>query len=177
MDEVDEARADRRTGTLPLVARVVLALAVAAVTLTIAPAPADAAVSAQLGVVHGYRCLTSGGQDILQAVECHGLSQQRWELTVVSYVGDTPLYSIRGAYGGCLVAYASTGRVGTYTCNSSYADQVWTFQHVRDDANGVPLYWLRNRHSGRCLVLNYQRSPQAFTYSCSNYADQLWQTF
>jgi hypothetical protein len=141
------------------------------------PHRAYAAFTANLAVAHVVRCLTTGVHDHLQAVQCQGLSQQRWSLTVVSYVGDSPRYSISGAYGECLVAYASSGRVGTYSCNPSYADQVWAFQHVRDDANGVPLYWLRNTHSGRCLVLNYQRSPQAFMHSCANYADQLWQTF
>lgn len=172
-----EARNGRRRGRLPLLSKIVLALVVVAVPMTMAPAPANAAVTTHLGVAHGHRCLTSGGQDILQAVECYGLSQQRWTMTVVYYVGDSPRYSIKGAYGGCLVAYASTGRVGTYTCNSSYADQVWAFEYVRDDGAGVPLYRLRNRHSGRCLVLNYQRVPEASMYTCANYADQLWQTF
>ena len=73
------------------------------------------------------------------------------------------------------MAFASSGRVALYQCNSNWADQVWGFQFVKiDPADGLPRFWLRNKHSGRCLALNSSRVPQAFMSACADYRDQLW---
>lgn len=166
-----------------LAATIVAALLVATAPLMLEADPADAAVVGELMVVHGSvpevfgRCVHAGSADVVTST-CAGLQSGKWEFTVVTYVGTSPRYSVRNtSSGGCLVAFAASGDVGTYTCNSNYADQVWAFEYVRDDPDGYPLFRLRNRHSGQCLVANYQRSPTVFMYGCGNYDDQLFWHF
>jgi hypothetical protein len=68
----------------------------------------------------------------------------------------------------CLVAFASSGRVGTYTCNSAWADQVWGFEYAKPNPyDGDPFFWLRNKHSGRCLALNLAYSTTVFMTTCA----------
>lgn len=100
--------------------------------------------------------------------------EHRWTLHIVARVNGDPRYSVRnGRTGKCLVALASSERVTTYDCNSAWADQVWAFQY-RKLESGISFFWLRNKHSGRCLALNLAYNPDAFMTTCADYRDQLW---
>jgi hypothetical protein len=176
-----EERAGHLRTALRLTPKIVLALLFVAVPLTMGAQPAQAAVTGQLKVLLGTapttygECLAPLNTNDVYTFPCHGGVSQKWELTVVNYVNHQPRYSIRNPWiNECLVAFASSGDVGTYTCNSNWADQVWALQYVRDDANGHPLFWIRNKHSGRCLVANHQRWPDVFMHTCANYSDQLF---
>jgi hypothetical protein len=134
--------------------------------------PASADATGLLATAQG-NCLEPGSPP--DTIPCYDMTQLYWELKIVAWVGDSPRYSVRNLYfNTCLVAFASSGNVGTYRCNSAWADQVWAFQYVKHDAYGYPLYWLRNKHSGRCLALNASYRPQAFMTTCAQYNDQLW---
>src|SRR5262245_30074390 len=115
-------------------------------------APASADAVGRLSTRQGYCMLP------LSPPEAHGCldaDSMDWHLDIVHYVGGSPRYQVRSVLTGkCLVAFASSGTVNQYTCNSNWADQVWAFQYVRSLANGQPLYWLRNKHSGKSLALN-----------------------
>lgn len=137
------------------------------------PPPASADASGRLGTSQNL-CLVAGYPP--SADQCLDHPGTQWWLTIVDRVGDSPRYSVYNAYfNSCLVAFASSGNVSLYRCNSNWADQVWAFQYVKHDpTDGLPRYWLRNKHSGRCLALNAARRPQAFMTTCAQYRDQLW---
>lgn len=98
-----------------------------------------------------------------------------YNLIIVARVNGDPRYQVRSLNfsGACLVAYASNGNPDLTSCNSNYADQVWGFQYVRSEGT-APLYWLRNKHSGKCLALNPSYQREVFMTTCANYRDQLW---
>jgi hypothetical protein len=119
-------------------------------------------------------CLENHYSAGVVANQCNGRLEQTWTLKIVAWVGEDPRYQVISSRGGdCLVAFASSGRVGTHDCNSNWADQVWAFQYVKYE-NGSSFFWLRNKHSGRCLALNRDYNPDAFMTSCAQYGDQLW---
>jgi hypothetical protein len=175
-----DRRTDRLRSARRLLPRIVAILLVAAVPLVVEAEQAEAAVTGNLMVQHGSvpdrygQCLDSRNGAVYTN-GCAGLPGEYWTFTVVTYVGTSPRYSVRNAHTNqCLVAFASSGNVGTYTCNTNWADQIWSFEYVRDDPGGNPLFWLRNKHSGRCLVANYQRATTVFMHACANYNDQLF---
>lgn len=151
-------------------------LAVMAAIAVANPAPASAVTIGQLRVAiqHPTETYCLSPWTPLHSRPCVDNYQPHYTMTVVAWVGDSPRYSISSNYTGeCLVAFASTGRPGHYTCNSAWADQVWGFQYVRSEGS-LPLFWLRNKQSGKCLALNPSYSPQVFMTTCGNYRDQLW---
>lgn len=156
----------RRTVSMALVS----SLIAAALSFVGAP-PADAYPRGWLQTSQ-YWCLENHPSAGIVANHCLGSVAQSWSLEIVTWVGTSPRYRVRGG-DTCLVAFASNGRVGTYTCNSAWADQVWSFQYVRTQP-GISLFWLRNKHSGRCLGLNVNYSPDAFMTTCADDHDQLW---
>lgn len=162
-----------RGATMGLVA----VLATAGLWVVAAP-PAHADVTGWLQTAQG-NCLGNDFGTIVAISRADCASDpDYWALEIVARVGDSPRYRVRTVTSnapGCLVAYASTGRVGLHhTCNSAWADQVWAFQFVKYDADGVARFWLRNKHSGRCLGLNLGYATRVFMTTCADYRDQLW---
>lgn len=151
-------------------------LAVVGTVAVANPAPASADATGLLAVsiqhpVESY-CLTTYAP--LGSINCLDHLWFRYEMKVVAWVNGEPRYSVKSMYTDqCLVAFASNGRPGLYTCNPNWADQVWAFQYQRSEGT-TPLYWLRNKHSGKCLALNPGYSTQVFMTTCGNYRDQLW---
>lgn len=139
------------------------------------PSPASADAVGRLGTIQNPvlpYCITTYAP--LGPINCFDIPELRWDMRIVARVNGEPRYSIRSNYTGeCLVAFASNGRPGLYTCNSNWADQVWAFQYVRQEGSS-PAYWLRNKHSGKCLAMNPGYDPVVFMTTCGNYRDQLW---
>jgi hypothetical protein len=148
---------------------------IAAALSFVGASPASADAFGRLQTSQGW-CLESHISAGIVANLCNSSWAQLWNLEIVAYVGQDPRYRVRNeGTNDCLVAFASSGRVGTYRCNSAWADQVWAFQYVKiDPSDGLPRFWLRNKHSGRCLALNVSRNPDAFMTTCGDYRDQLW---
>src|SRR5688500_15682868 len=113
-------RRSRRTASMGLVS----ALIAAALWWAGAP-PAAAYPAGRLATAQSW-CLDNLPAAGVVANYCNGSLTQTWALTVVDWVGGQPRYQVRNI-DTCLVAFASNGRVGTYRCNSAWADQVWAF--------------------------------------------------
>lgn len=160
-------------------AMILTSLFVVAGLSVVGPPPASADASGRLSTLQNV-CLQGGNYGTPpanpHAATCLDTPDNWWYMDIVAYVGDSPRYSISNQWwGGCLVAFASNGKVGTYDCNSAWADQVWAFQFVRSEpGTGQPQFWLRNKHSGKCLALNASYVPEAFMTTCGLYRDQLW---
>jgi hypothetical protein len=158
---------------------ILTSLLVVAGLAVVGPQPASADAYGRLSTSQDW-CLAAGEGGTPpaspHAARCTDTPDNDWHLQIVARVGDSPRYSVRNSWFNiCLVAFASSGRVGTYQCNSAWADQVWAFEYVRPEpGTGAPQYWLRNKHSGKCLALNESYTPEAFMTTCGLYRDQLW---
>ncbi len=99
--------------------------------------------------------------------------RQDWGLEIVAYVNGDPRYRVRHLESNrCLVGPAS-GPVRMSGCASQYADQVWAFQYrYSSPVDHLPYYWLRNKATGKCLVMNFSRATQVFMFPCADYKDQ-----
>lgn len=168
------ARPPVRTPRLA-VPKILAMVLIALVVPVIGPQAASADAYGRLEVNAGEVCLTEyDGYLYGRVCGLTGIFHQNWGLEIVAYVNGDPRYRVRNLdTNGCLVGEASGG-VRMSGCNSRYADQVWGFQYRYTDFDHLPRYWLRNKASGKCLVLNSSRTPEAFMYTCSSYQDQYW---
>lgn len=160
-----------RRGTM-----VAVALLVAAAFSVTRAEPASADAYGELRVVLGDNyCLDGGGWN-LQVQPCEfDDAYLDWDLHIVETINGEYRYTVRNAgLNQCLTHFAGSGRLGFYECSHAYADQRWGFRHV-GTRNGEPVFHLRNKHSGMCLVANYSRPTQVFMFTCNNnWSDQLF---
>jgi len=156
--------------------KILAVLAVAVALPMITPEPASADAYGHLNVNAGDVCLTEYQGTLIGGIcGLTGIFHQDWGLEIVDYVNGDPRYRVRNLYSYLCLVGPATGGVRMSTCNSRYADQVWAFQYrYIDPWDQLPRYWLRNKSTGKCLVLNDTRSPETFMYTCSNYQDQYW---
>ena len=138
--------------------------------------PASADAYGELRVALGsYNCLDALGADLRVQPCWLDDAYLDWDLHIVETINGEYRYTVRNAgRNQCLTHFAASGRLGFYECSHAYADQRWGFRHV-GTYNGEPVFHLRNKHSGKCLVANYSRPTQVFMFTCNTtYTDQLF---